>query len=61
MVLWREKERGQEDGDGDVEEINLHLAKHRNGPTGRLKLMFKKRQTRFYSAATGERYADAFA
>jgi replicative DNA helicase len=61
MFLWREKERGQEDADGDVEEINLHLAKHRNGPTGRLKLMFRKRQTRFYSAATGDRYADSLA
>jgi replicative DNA helicase len=61
MFLWREKERSQEDADGDVEEINLHLAKHRNGPTGRLKLMFKKRQTRFYSAAMGERYADSLA
>jgi replicative DNA helicase len=59
MFLWREKERGGEDGDGDIEEINLHLAKHRNGPTGRMKLMFKKRQTRFYPAAVGERYADA--
>jgi replicative DNA helicase len=59
LFLWREKDRGQEDTDGDVEEINLHLAKHRNGPTGRVKLMFKKRQTRFYSAAVGERYADA--
>jgi replicative DNA helicase len=57
LFLWREKERGQEDGDNDVEEINLHLAKHRNGPTGRVKLMFRKRQTRFFSAA-GERYAD---
>ncbi len=61
VFLWREKERGQEDADSDVEEINLHLAKHRNGPTGRLKLMFKKRQTRFYPAAMGERYADAIA
>ena len=58
LFLWREKERGNEDGDGDVEEINLHLAKHRNGPTGRLKLMFRKRQTRFYGAAVGDRYAD---
>lgn len=59
VFLWRERERGQEDQDGDVEEINLHLAKHRNGPTGRLKLMFRKRQTRFYPAAVGERYAEA--
>jgi replicative DNA helicase len=61
VFLWRERERGQEDQDGDVEEINLHLAKHRNGPTGRLKLMFKKRQTRFYPAAVGERYAESLA
>jgi replicative DNA helicase len=58
LFLWREKERGHEDSDNEVEEINLHLAKHRNGPTGRLKMMFKKRQTRFYPAAVGERYAD---
>jgi replicative DNA helicase len=61
MFLWREKDRAQEDGDADVEEINLHLAKHRNGPTGRIKLMFKKRQTRFFPAAVGDRYADALA
>ncbi len=59
LFLWRERERGQEDQDGDIEEINLHLAKHRNGPTGRMKLMFRKRQTRFYPAAVGERYAEA--
>ncbi len=58
IFLWREKERGQDDEVSDVEEVNLHLAKHRNGPTGRLKLMFRKRQTRFYSAAVGDRYAE---
>jgi replicative DNA helicase len=58
MFLWRDKERGQDDEASDVEEINLHLAKHRNGPTGRVRLMFKKRQTRFYPAAVGERYAE---
>jgi replicative DNA helicase len=58
MFLWREKDRGQDDEVSDVEEINLHLAKHRNGPTGRVKLMFKKHQTRFFSAAVGERYAE---
>jgi len=58
LFLWREKERGQDDEISDVEEINLHLAKHRNGPTGRVKLMFRKRQTRFFSAAVGERYAE---
>jgi replicative DNA helicase len=57
MFLWREKERGAEDQDADGEVINLKLAKHRNGPTGELKLWFKKTQTRFVSYA-GERYAD---
>ena len=47
MFLWREKERGAEDEDADGEIINLKLAKHRNGPTGEMKLYFKKRQTRF--------------
>jgi replicative DNA helicase len=58
MFLWREKDRAQEEEAAEVEEINLHLAKHRNGPTGRVKLMFRKRQTRFFSAAVGERYAE---
>ena len=57
IFLWREKERGAEDQDAEGEVINVHLAKHRNGPTGELKLWFKKRQTRFVSYA-GERYAD---
>ena len=35
MFLWREKERGADDQDMDGEVINLQLAKHRNGPTGR--------------------------
>ncbi len=57
MFLWREKERAGEDQEADGEVINLKLAKHRNGPTGELKLWFKKTQTRFVSYA-GERYAD---
>jgi replicative DNA helicase len=60
IFLWRERDRSQDDPDSEVEEINVHLAKHRNGPTGRLKLMFKKRQTRFFSAAVGDRYAETF-
>lgn len=56
IFLWRDKDRP--DDDSEVEEINLHLAKHRNGPTGRLKLMFRKSQTRFYSAAVGGRYGE---
>ena len=51
VFLWRDKERGAEDQDADGEVINVHLAKHRNGPTGQLKLWFKKRQTRFENFA----------
>src|SRR5688572_7397499 len=58
MFLWREKERGADDQDLDGEVINLQLAKHRNGPTGRVQLWFRKKQTRFVSYA-GERYAEA--
>ena len=59
LFLWREKERGSartRTTDGEV--INLKLAKHRNGPTGEIKLWFRKSQTRFVSYA-GERYAEA--
>jgi replicative DNA helicase len=56
LFLWREKERAGEEQDADGEVINLKLAKHRNGPTGEIKLWFKKSQTRFVSYA-GERYA----
>ena len=58
VFLWRERERQSDDADSDVEEINIHLAKHRNGPTGRMKLMFKKTQTRFYPAAPETRFAE---
>jgi replicative DNA helicase len=51
VFLWREKERAAEDQDADGEVINVHLAKHRNGPTGQLKLWFRKRQTRFENFA----------
>jgi replicative DNA helicase len=56
MFLWREKERAGEEQEAEGEVINLKLAKHRNGPTGEIKLWFKKTQTRFVSYA-GERYA----
>jgi len=61
MFLWREKERGSDDADSDGEIINLKLAKHRNGPTGEIKLFFKKRQTRFISHAEAERYVGEYA
>jgi replicative DNA helicase len=56
LFLWREKERGSDESDADGEVVKLRLAKHRNGPTGEVDLWFKKRQTRFVSAAS-ERFA----
>jgi replicative DNA helicase len=61
MFLWREKERGAEDQEQEGEVINLKLAKHRNGPTGEIKLWFRKRQTRFVSYADSERFAEEYA
>jgi replicative DNA helicase len=61
LFLWREKERGAEDQEQDGEVINLKLAKHRNGPTGEIKLWFRKRQTRFVSYADSERFAEEYA
>jgi replicative DNA helicase len=56
IFLWKEKERSGE-GEAEGELVNLRLAKHRNGPTGELKLWFRKSQTRFASYA-GERFAE---
>ena len=61
MFLWREKERGSDDAETDGEVVTLKLAKHRNGPTGEVRLWFKKRQTRFVSYAETERYAADYA
>jgi replicative DNA helicase len=36
---------------GDVHEVNLVVAKHRNGPCGKIQLVFHRRWTRFDSAA----------
>jgi len=55
-VAERDKPGDESEIDGEV--VNLRLAKHRNGPTGEVKLWFKKSQTRFMSYA-GERYAEA--
>ena len=52
----RDKPGEETDIDGEV--VNLRLAKHRNGPTGEVKLWFRKSQTRFMSYAA-ERYAEA--
>jgi replicative DNA helicase len=59
VFLWRDRERQPEDAESEVEEINVHLAKHRNGPTGRMKLVFRKAQTRFYPLAAESRYVEA--
>jgi replicative DNA helicase len=58
MFLWREKGIPSEEQNLDGEIINLRLSKHRNGPTGGIKLWFRKSQTRFISYAA-ERYAEA--
>ena len=58
VFLWREKDRPNDDSDADGKVINVHLAKHRNGPTGSLKLWFRKKQTRFENYAY-ERFAGA--
>jgi replicative DNA helicase len=58
LFLWREKERTAEDNSAEGEVINIDLAKHRNGPTGEMKLYFQKRLTRFFSYAEAERYAE---
>lgn len=45
MFLWRPDE---EDAQGS-DHVKLTIAKHRNGPTGEIDLIFKGEQTRFYS------------
>ena len=58
LFLWRERDKPGEEESADGEVVNLRLAKHRNGPTGEVKLWFRKSQTRFVSYAA-ERYAEA--
>jgi replicative DNA helicase len=58
LFLWRERDKPGEEESADGEVVNLRLAKHRNGPTGEVKLWFRKSQTRFISYAA-ERYAEA--
>ena len=45
MFLWRENE-------DDVENINLEIAKHRNGPLRSLKLFFKGDRIKFFGRET---------
>ena len=43
MFLWREDEE-------DLENINLEIAKHRNGPLRRIRLFFRGDRIKFYGA-----------
>jgi replicative DNA helicase len=45
MFLWREDE-------ANLENVELDIAKHRNGPTGSIKLFFKGDRIKFYSRDT---------
>ena len=58
LFLWREQDKPGDEGEIDGEVVNLRLAKHRDGPTGEVKLWFRKSQTRFLAYAA-ERYAEA--
>jgi replicative DNA helicase len=58
LFLWRDKANQGDDQNVEGEVINLRLSKHRNGPTGQVKLWFRKSQTRFLSYSA-ERYAEA--
>ncbi|MBI4059327.1 replicative DNA helicase [Candidatus Microgenomates bacterium] len=49
MFLWREDEEG---GGGTNENINLDIAKHRNGPLGQVKLYFRGPRVKFYPRET---------
>lgn len=44
IFLWKDKEP---DANAEGEVVHLRLAKHRNGPTGKVDLWFKRAQTRF--------------
>jgi len=48
MFLWRE----DEEAEGETININLDIAKHRNGPLRSLKLSFRGNRIRFYGRET---------
>jgi len=55
-LLYKPKEDDEEAAepasqDGSPIQVNLLIAKHRNGPTGEVRLTFFKAYTRFESAA----------
>jgi replicative DNA helicase len=45
MFMWRES-------DDDLENMNLDIAKHRNGPLRSIKLRFRGERIKFYSVET---------
>lgn len=51
MFLWRPEEEETQKKD----QIRLSIAKHRNGPTGEIDLMFKADRTRFYGMEKGRK------
>ena len=51
MFLWRDKERGADEGDHDGEVVNLKLAKHRNGPTDTITVAAQLHLSRFVDMA----------
>ncbi len=59
LLLSNEKSEAGEEAAGDGQVVKLHLAKHRNGPTGYVRLWFKKSQTRFVAFSAAENYAEA--
>ena len=58
-LLYTPKEDQEEEGqaggnDDSPTQVNLLIAKHRNGPTGEIRLVFFRAYTRFESAAPAD-------
>ena len=56
MFLYRDDyyHRKEDEKPKPIEEVELNLAKHRNGPTGLVKLLFEKEINAFYGMKKGE-------
>ena len=54
MFLYREEYYKQSEDRPKVEEVEVNLAKHRNGPTGIVKLGFERDTNRFYGLQRGQ-------
>lgn len=54
MFLYREEYYKQSEERPKVEEVEVNLAKHRNGPTGVIKLAFERDTNRFYGLKRGD-------